>query len=210
MTQATTGVSWQLEPRLSSPRLFRNVAKVGHHHSTPQGIHTNEARQIWQTRQGKTGTHRWRWKDQGSDGYRAGHHGRDARAEDAREAAQDQAALASPGEFALAHRALRRGVGNFIAVGLNFADHAAETGAKIPAEPILFNKSPSSIMGPNDRGRDPEGLEEDRLGGRARHRHRQPRAQHHRERNRSPMSRAIASATTCRSGPGSRRAPANG
>src|SRR5215213_10411070 len=42
-------------------------------------------------------------------------------------------------------------VRNFVAVGLNFADHAAETGAKIPAEPILFNKAPSCIVGPNDR-----------------------------------------------------------
>jgi 2,4-diketo-3-deoxy-L-fuconate hydrolase len=42
------------------------------------------------------------------------------------------------------------GVGNFIAVGLNYADHAAETGAKIPSEPILFNKAPSCIIGPND------------------------------------------------------------
>lgn len=41
-------------------------------------------------------------------------------------------------------------VGNFIAVGLNFADHAAETGAAIPSEPILFNKAPSCIVGPND------------------------------------------------------------
>jgi 2-keto-4-pentenoate hydratase/2-oxohepta-3-ene-1,7-dioic acid hydratase in catechol pathway len=41
-------------------------------------------------------------------------------------------------------------VGNFVAVGLNFADHAAETGAPIPAEPILFNKAPSCIVGPND------------------------------------------------------------
>ena len=41
-------------------------------------------------------------------------------------------------------------VGNFIAVGLNYADHAAETGAPIPAEPILFNKAPSCIVGPND------------------------------------------------------------
>ena len=40
--------------------------------------------------------------------------------------------------------------GHFIAVGLNFADHAAETGAPIPAEPILFNKAPSCIVGPND------------------------------------------------------------
>ena len=42
------------------------------------------------------------------------------------------------------------GVGNFIAVGLNYADHAAETGAAIPDEPILFNKAPSCIVGPND------------------------------------------------------------
>ncbi len=41
-------------------------------------------------------------------------------------------------------------VRNFIAVGLNFADHAAETGAAIPAEPILFNKAPNCIVGPDD------------------------------------------------------------
>lgn len=41
-------------------------------------------------------------------------------------------------------------VGNFIAVGLNYADHAAETGADIPKEPILFNKATSSIVGPHD------------------------------------------------------------
>ena len=42
------------------------------------------------------------------------------------------------------------GVGKFICVGLNYADHAAETGAKIPAEPILFQKATSAICGPND------------------------------------------------------------
>ena len=40
--------------------------------------------------------------------------------------------------------------GNFIAVGLNFADHAAETGSPIPKEPILFNKTPNCVVGPND------------------------------------------------------------
>ena len=40
--------------------------------------------------------------------------------------------------------------GNFIAVGLNYADHAAESGMPIPAEPILFNKAPNCICGPND------------------------------------------------------------
>jgi 2,4-didehydro-3-deoxy-L-rhamnonate hydrolase len=42
------------------------------------------------------------------------------------------------------------GVGKFIAIGLNYADHAAETGAKIPAEPIVFMKATSCIVGPND------------------------------------------------------------
>jgi len=41
-------------------------------------------------------------------------------------------------------------VGKFICIGLNYADHAAETGAPIPDEPILFSKWTSSIVGPND------------------------------------------------------------
>jgi 2-keto-4-pentenoate hydratase/2-oxohepta-3-ene-1,7-dioic acid hydratase in catechol pathway len=44
-------------------------------------------------------------------------------------------------------------VGNarhFIAIGLNYSDHAAEAGMPIPKEPIIFNKAPSSICGPND------------------------------------------------------------
>lgn len=41
-------------------------------------------------------------------------------------------------------------MGNFIAVGLNYADHAAETNAATPVEPILFNKAPSCLSGPND------------------------------------------------------------
>ena len=40
--------------------------------------------------------------------------------------------------------------GKFIAIGLNFSDHAAETGAKPPTEPIIFMKATSSICGPND------------------------------------------------------------
>ncbi len=43
-----------------------------------------------------------------------------------------------------------RKVGNFLAIGLNYADHAEETNAEIPAEPILFNKAPSCISGPYD------------------------------------------------------------
>lgn len=40
--------------------------------------------------------------------------------------------------------------GNFIAVGLNYVQHAIETNAQIPTDPILFNKAPSCICGPND------------------------------------------------------------
>ena len=41
-------------------------------------------------------------------------------------------------------------VRNFIAIGLNYSDHAAEAGMPIPKEPIIFNKAPTSICGPND------------------------------------------------------------
>ena len=40
--------------------------------------------------------------------------------------------------------------GKFVAIGLNYSDHAAETGAKAPSEPIVFMKATSSINGPND------------------------------------------------------------
>jgi 2,4-diketo-3-deoxy-L-fuconate hydrolase len=40
--------------------------------------------------------------------------------------------------------------GNFIAVGLNYADHAAESNLPVPKEPVLFNKAPSCVVGPND------------------------------------------------------------
>ena len=41
-------------------------------------------------------------------------------------------------------------VGKFIAIGLNYADHAAESGMPIPKEPVVFTKAISSIQGPND------------------------------------------------------------
>jgi 2-keto-4-pentenoate hydratase/2-oxohepta-3-ene-1,7-dioic acid hydratase in catechol pathway len=40
--------------------------------------------------------------------------------------------------------------GKFLAIGLNYSDHAAETNAEIPKEPILFNKASNCIVGPND------------------------------------------------------------
>jgi 2-keto-4-pentenoate hydratase/2-oxohepta-3-ene-1,7-dioic acid hydratase in catechol pathway len=42
------------------------------------------------------------------------------------------------------------GVGKIMAVGLNYADHAKESGLEIPAEPILFSKAVTSLSGPND------------------------------------------------------------
>ena len=42
------------------------------------------------------------------------------------------------------------GIGKFIAIGLNYADHAAEAGMPIPAEPIVFMKATSCIQGPDD------------------------------------------------------------
>lgn len=51
------------------------------------------------------------------------------------------------------------GTRHFIAVGLNFADHAAEVNAAPPTEPILFSKAPSCIVGPNDDVAVPQGAE---------------------------------------------------
>ena len=41
-------------------------------------------------------------------------------------------------------------VGKFICIGLNYADHAAESGLAVPAEPVVFMKATSAITGPND------------------------------------------------------------
>jgi len=40
--------------------------------------------------------------------------------------------------------------GKIICVGVNYADHAAESGVAVPDEPVVFNKAPSCICGPND------------------------------------------------------------
>ena len=41
-------------------------------------------------------------------------------------------------------------IGKFMCIGLNYSDHAAETGSKVPEEPILFMKATSAVCGPND------------------------------------------------------------
>ena len=51
------------------------------------------------------------------------------------------------------------GTGKFICIGLNFSDHAAETGATVPPEPIIFMKATSAIVGPNDNVQIPRGSE---------------------------------------------------
>ena len=60
-----------------------------------------------------------------------------------------------PSALPLVDEAVRLGpcvgaVGKFICVGLNYSDHAAESGMAVPAEPILFMKATSAICGPND------------------------------------------------------------
>lgn len=51
------------------------------------------------------------------------------------------------------------GTGKFICIGLNFSDHAAETGATVPSEPVIFMKATSAIVGPNDNVIIPRGSE---------------------------------------------------
>lgn len=51
------------------------------------------------------------------------------------------------------------GVGKFICIGLNYSDHAAETGAAVPSEPVVFMKATSAIVGPDDDVLIPRGSE---------------------------------------------------
>jgi 2-keto-4-pentenoate hydratase/2-oxohepta-3-ene-1,7-dioic acid hydratase in catechol pathway len=51
------------------------------------------------------------------------------------------------------------GTGKFICIGLNYSDHAAETGATVPPEPVIFMKATSAICGPNDDVLIPRGSE---------------------------------------------------
>ena len=49
------------------------------------------------------------------------------------------------------------GTRNYLAIGLNYSDHAAESGSQVPAEPMVFNKAPSCICGANDDTMIPKG-----------------------------------------------------
>ncbi len=48
-------------------------------------------------------------------------------------------------------------IGKFLCIGLNYSDHAAETGATVPTEPVIFTKATSAIVGPNDNVEIPRG-----------------------------------------------------
>jgi 2,4-diketo-3-deoxy-L-fuconate hydrolase len=48
------------------------------------------------------------------------------------------------------------GISKFVAIGLNYVDHAQEAGLQIPAEPVIFMKATTSIMGPNDDVQQPK------------------------------------------------------
>ncbi|NEA56375.1 fumarylacetoacetate hydrolase family protein [Streptomyces sp. SID13666] len=65
------------------------------------------------------------------------------------------AAAAADGSLPRLEAALRVGpplarIGKIVCIGLNYHDHAAETGAAIPAEPIVFMKAPDTVVGPDD------------------------------------------------------------
>lgn len=67
----------------------------------------------------------------------------------------DQLKLVDPGSLPAVEGTPRFGppisrTGHFIAIGLNYADHAKESGLPIPEEPVVFSKAPSCLNGPND------------------------------------------------------------
>ena len=74
-----------------------------------------------------------------------------------------------PSEFPVVDASVRLGpcvgkVGKFICIGLNYADHAAESGMALPDEPVIFFKATSSIIGANDQVEIPRKIGENRLG----------------------------------------------
>ncbi len=76
----------------------------------------------------------------------------------------ERLAALDPASLPLAPAGVRLGapvarVWNFVAVGLNFSDHAAEIGAPLPTEPILFNKAGNAVVGPNDAIISPKGAQ---------------------------------------------------
>ena len=87
-------------------------------------------------------------------------------------------------------------VGNFIAVGLNYADHAAEIGHGDPQRADPVQQGAVLHRRPLRRRGDPQGFGKDRLGGRARRRHRRARELRQREGRARPCRRLLRRATT--------------
>jgi 2-keto-4-pentenoate hydratase/2-oxohepta-3-ene-1,7-dioic acid hydratase in catechol pathway len=82
-------------------------------------------------------------------------HIKDFAGEGLSDAAFSKLSVLDPSSLPLVEASTRIGacvgsVGKFICVGLNYADHAAESGMVLPEEPVIFFKATSSIMGPND------------------------------------------------------------
>jgi 2,4-didehydro-3-deoxy-L-rhamnonate hydrolase len=89
-------------------------------------------------------------------------HVKDITGETLDDASLDKLRKLDPKSLPVAPQGVRLGspvghIHNFIAVGLNYVDHAKETGAEIPKEPILFNKLANCIVGPNDEVMIPKG-----------------------------------------------------
>ncbi len=63
-------------------------------------------------------------------------------------------------------------IGKIVCIGLNYHDHARETGAEPPAEPVIFFKAADTVVGPDDTVFSAAWVGQDRLGGRTRGRHR--------------------------------------
>ena len=102
------------------------------------------------------------------------------------------------------------GTGNFIAIGLNYSDHAAEAGMAIPKEPIIFNKAPSCIVGPNDDTMIPKASTKLDWEVRARHRDRPARALLSSKAKALDVVAGYCLATTCPSASSRSSAPGSG
>jgi 2,4-diketo-3-deoxy-L-fuconate hydrolase len=88
-------------------------------------------------------------------------------------------------------------MGKFICIGLNYADHAAESGMPMPAEPVVFTKHTSASCRLQRPGGAAAGLHQDRLGSGAGRGHRQQGALCEQKPTRWRMWPATAWSTTC-------------
>lgn len=89
-------------------------------------------------------------------------HAKDITGETLSPAALDKLKAVDPASLPLVEGSPRFGspvtaMSKFIAIGLNYADHAAESGLPVPAEPIVFLKANTSLCGPNDNVEKPRG-----------------------------------------------------